>query len=321
MVRRLDWLKVKHSKWPIDGQFNHRENEYNFPTRANERSDEKKPKNPKISPDVHFYGNKFSNASQNNTHRNLTPVETNDRNHQNENENVSENEASILESDSKSDFSRNSSSLSDNNNNNNQENYSRRNAKGQNARNSDKENENSAQHEKENKKNSSHSLKSENKNSKEFDENKNVTNRSSSLNKSESPARSETSILMTEGNTANNAENTMQPSKTKMGQHFGDEAPITTHSRQENPSTFANQNESRSYPGENQQEIYRQPNSNKKRKSKCNKKLWLLILLLICCCILVILALALGLYFGLRNQNSSSPATTQTTIKVRKHFC
>jgi hypothetical protein len=316
MVRRLDWLKVKHSKWPIDGQFNHRENEYNFRTRTNERPFERNnPKNTKISPDVHFYGNKFSNASQNNTHRNLTPVETNDRNHQNEN--ASENEVSILESDSKSDFSRNSSSLSDNNN---QENYSRRNVKAQNARNSDKENENSAQHEKENKHNSSHSVKNENKNSEAFSENKNLTNRGSSLKKSESPPRSETSILMTEGNTANNAENTMQPSKTKMGQNFGDEVPTATNSQQENPTTFANQKKSRSNPNENQQQVNRQPNNNKKKKSKCNKKLWLLILLLICCCIVVILALALGLYFGLRNQNSSSPATTQTTTKVRKKF-
>ena len=72
-MKRLEWLKVKHSKWPVDGQFYHHEKKYNFST------DTRASKNTKISPDVHFYGNKFTNAPQNNVNRNLTPVDANEK--------------------------------------------------------------------------------------------------------------------------------------------------------------------------------------------------------------------------------------------------
>ena len=83
----INWLRIKYSKWPIDGRFNRSKRNYYSKYRHEENGDYggdiddsqiPKTSSRKISPDVDYFGNKSFNStlsSGNINNRSMTPIE------------------------------------------------------------------------------------------------------------------------------------------------------------------------------------------------------------------------------------------------------
>ena len=279
----INWLRIKYSKWPIDGRFNRSKRNYYSKYRHEDNGDYggdiddsqiPKTSSRKISPDVDYFGNKSFNStlsSGNINNRSMTPIEYSEHV-------INENHASptyLMSSQPNPQPNAVHSQVLSN------DNYLKSNSNHQNT----------------------NVVKEKSVENGELAKESGISQQGIHLNNKENQTQAPASIPTTSNasnNTASASQNTNSLTTPK---------PVK--------STPSNNNRVNPQSNVNEQQ------ETRREKKGCNKKKLLIAILICLCCLLIILALILGLYFGLKSSSSSNSATTvavTVNIKYLKHI-